>query len=70
MKQPWFDINKRLMCPCCHKSEDIVLESSDGDNIRGEHEDVFMCNSCKCVFVAVYKIKGIEVIGEGEKEND
>ena len=69
MKQPWFDINKRLMCPCCHKSENITLENSDGDNIRGEHEEVFMCNSCKCVFVAVYKIKGIEIIGEGENGN-
>ena len=70
MKQPWFDINKRLMCPCCHKSENITLENSDGDSIRGEHEDVFMCDSCKCVFVAVYKVKSIEIIGEGEKTND
>ena len=68
MKLPWFDINKRLMCPCCHKSEGLVLENSDGDNIRGQHEDVFMCELCGCVFAAVYKVEGLEIIGEGEKK--
>lgn len=68
MKQPRFDINKRLVCPCCHKSENVVLEWSDGDNIRGTHEDVFMCDSCKCVFTAIYEIKGIEIIGKEEDE--
>jgi hypothetical protein len=56
------------MCPRCHKSESVVLENSDGDNIRGEHEDVFMCDACKCVFIAVYQIKGIEIIGEEKDE--
>lgn len=68
MKQPWFDIDKRLRCPCCNKSEGIVLENSDGDSIRGEHEDVLMCDLCKCVFVAVYRVKGLEIIGEGKGE--
>ena len=67
MKQPWYDINKHLMCPCCHKSENVVLEWSDGDNIRGEHEDVFMCDLCKCVFIAVYKVADIKII-EGKKD--
>lgn len=70
MKQAWFDINHQLRCPCCHKSEGVVFENSDGDNIRGKHEDVFMCDLCKCVFVAVYRVKGIEIIGKGEKTND
>lgn len=69
MKQPCYDVNKRLVCPNCHKSESVFLEWSDSDNIHGEHEDVFMCDSCKCVFIAIYKIEGIEIIGE-EKKND
>lgn len=68
MKQAWFDINKRLMCPCCHKSENVVLEWSDSDNIHGEHEDLFMCDSCKCMFTAVYRVKGIKIIAEGKKD--
>lgn len=68
MKLPWYDINKRLMCPCCRKSEGLVLENSDGDNISGQHEDVFSCDLCKCVFVAVYRVKGIIIIGEEEKK--
>ena len=68
MKQPWYDTNKRLMCPCCHKSEGLVLVWSESDNIRGEHEDTFMCDLCECVFAAVYEIKGLEIIGEGEKK--
>ena len=62
----WFDKNNHLVCPHCHKSEHIVLENSDGDNIRGEHEDVFMCDLCGCVFVAIYKVTDIKIIGEGE----
>lgn len=69
MKQPKFDIENRLVCPLCLKSEDVVLEWADGDNIRGQHEAVFMCDSCKCVFTAVYEVKGIEIIGEEEKSN-
>ena len=64
----WFDKHKRLICPNCHKSEGLVLECSDGDNIRGQHEDVFSCDLCKCVFVAVYKVKGIEIIGKEKKK--
>ena len=63
----WFDKNNRLICPCCQKSESVVLEWSDSDNIHDEHEDVFMCDSCKCVFEAVYKVTDIIIIGEGEK---
>lgn len=65
---PWFDNNKRLICPNCHESDGVVLEWSDGNNILGEHEDVFMCDLCKCIFIAVYKIANIEIIGEGEKK--
>lgn len=70
MKQPKFDNTNSLVCPLCLKSDNVVLEWSDGSNIHGEHEDVFMCDSCKCVFVAVYAIKGIEIIGKGAKTND
>lgn len=70
MKQAWFDINHQLKCPNCHKSEGLTLEWSDSDNIHGEHEDVFMCNSCECVFSVEYEVKGIEIIGKGEKKND
>jgi hypothetical protein len=69
MKQPKFDSTNRLVCPLCLKSDNVVLEWSNSDNIHGEHEDVFMCDGCRCVFTAVYEVKGIEVIGEGEKQN-
>lgn len=64
----WFDNNKCLVCPNCHKSDGVVFEWSDGANIRGEHEDVFMCDLCKCIFTAIYKVVNIKIIGKGEKK--
>ena len=69
MKLPWYDINKRLMCPCCNKSEGIDLVWTGGDNYFGKHEDDFVCDLCKCEFTAVYKVEGIKIIEEGEKKN-
>jgi hypothetical protein len=69
MKQPWFDINHLLRCPNCNKSEGVALVWSGGDNHRGKHEDDFVCGLCKCEFTAVYMVKGIEIIEEGEKIN-
>lgn len=68
MKLPWFDINKNLICPNCHKSEGVALVWSGGNNLRGRHEDDFVCGLCKCEFTAVYRIEGIKIIEEGEKQ--
>lgn len=70
MKQPWYDINKRLMCPCCRKSEGVALVWSGGDSYFGRHEEDFVCGLCNCEFSAVYKVEGIKIIEEGEKIND
>ena len=70
MKLPWYDINKRLMCPCCHKSEGVALVWSGGDSYFGKHEEDFVCGLCNCEFSAVYKVEGIKIVEEGEKIND
>lgn len=68
MKLPWFDINKRLMCPYCHKSDGVAFVWSDGDSYLGKHEDGFLCIFCKREFTAVYKVEGIKIIGEKKDE--
>jgi hypothetical protein len=70
MKQPIFDKNGRIACPCCHKSEGVDLVWTGGDNYFGTHENDFECDLCKCEFTVVYKIEGIKIIEEGEKIND
>lgn len=66
----WFDKNKRLVCPNCHKSEGVALVWSGGSSYFGQHEEDFVCDLCKCEFTAVYKVEGIKIIEEGEKQND
>lgn len=68
MKQPWYDINKRLLCPNCHKSEGVALVWSGGNSYSGKHEEDFVCGSCMCEFTAVYKVEGIKITEEGEKK--
>lgn len=63
----WFDSNKNLVCPNCHKSEGVALVWSGGNSSRGMHEQDFVCGLCKCEFTAVYKIADIITITEGEK---
>lgn len=65
---PWFDSNKRLVCPNCHKSDGVALVWSGGSTYFGQHEEDFVCGLCKCEFTAVYKVANIEIIGEGEKK--
>lgn len=65
----WFDNNKRLVCPNCHKSEGVALVWSGGSSYFGGHEEDFVCGLCKCEFTAVYKVADIKIIGEGEKIN-
>lgn len=64
-----FDINSRLACPNCHKSEGVALVWSGGDSYFGKHEEDFVCGLCKCEFTAVYMVKGIKIIEEGKKKN-
>lgn len=66
----WFDSNKRLVCPNCHKSNGVELVWSGGASCFGMHEEVFACGLCKCEFTAVYKVADIKIIEEGEKKND
>lgn len=70
MKQAWFDINHRLRCPNCNKSEGVALVWSGGNYNCGRHEDDFVCGLCKCEFTAVYRVKCLKIIEEGEKKND
>lgn len=65
----WFDNNKRLVCPNCHKSDDVYLVWSGGDSYFGKHKEDFVCGLCKCEFTAVYKVADIKIIEEGEKTN-
>lgn len=64
----WFDSNKRLVCPNCHKSEGIERVWSGGSSYFGNHQEDFECSLCKCVFTAVYKVADIKIIEEGEKK--
>jgi hypothetical protein len=66
MIQPCYDINRRLVCPNCHKSEGVGLVWSGGDSYFGKHEQDFECELCKCEFTAVYMVKEIKIIEEGE----
>lgn len=68
MKQPWYDINKRLTCPCCRTSESVELVWSDGSAHFGKREDEFVCALCGCIFTAVYRVVGIEIVEEGKGE--
>ena len=52
----WFDNNKRLVCPNCHKSEGVSLVWSGGSSYFGQHEEDFVCCSCRCEFTAIYKV--------------
>lgn len=65
----WFDNNKRLMCPCCHKPEGVRLVRSRGDNHYNKHENNFVCRLCQCEFTVEYRVWGIEIIEEGEKND-
>lgn len=64
----WFNKNKELICPNCHRSDGLLLVWSGGDNHRGMHEDDFVCNLCKCEFTAKYKICDIEICVEGDSK--
>ena len=64
----WFDTNKRIVCPNCHKSEGVALVWSGGSSYFGNHEEDFVCGLCKCEFTAVYKVTDIKIIEEGEKK--
>lgn len=63
----WFDNNKRLVCPNCHKSEGVALVWSGGNSYSGIHEEDFACGLCKCEFTAVYKVSNVLIIEKGEK---
>ena len=65
----WFDKDKYIICPNCHKSKNVHAVWSGGDGYRGAYEEDFICGSCECVFAAVYEVKGLEIIGEGDKKN-
>lgn len=64
----WFDKDKRLVCPNCHKSEGVELVWSGGDSYFGNHEEDFVCGLCKCEFTAKYKICDIEICVEGDSK--
>ena len=66
----WFDNNKRLVCPNCHKSDGVALVWSGGNSYFGMHEQDFVCGLCGCGFTAVYKVADIKIVEEGEKKND
>jgi ribosomal protein S27AE len=63
----YFDKNKRLVCPNCHKSEGVGLVWSGGSSYFGQHEEDFVCGLCKCEFTAKYKVEEIIVVEEGKK---
>ena len=63
---PYFDKNKRLVCPNCHKSEGVALVWSGGSCYFGGHEEDFVCGLCNCEFTAKYKVEEIIVV-EGKK---
>lgn len=63
----WFDSNKRLVCPNCHKSDGVALVWSGGSCYFGDHEEDFVCGLCKCEFTAIYKVTDIITIQEGQK---
>ena len=64
---PWFDSNKRLVGPNCHKSDGVGLVWSGGSSYFGDHEEDFVCGLCKCEFTAKYKVVDIITIVEGQK---
>ena len=66
----WFDSNKRLVCPNCHKSDGVDFVWSVGSGYFGMHEEGFVCGLCKCEFTAVYKVADIKIVEGGEKKND
>lgn len=63
----WFDSNKRLVCPNCHKSDGVGLVWSGGSCYFGQHEEDFVCNLCKCEFTAIYKVADIITVEEGQR---
>lgn len=63
----WFDSNKRLVCPNCHKSNGVALVWSGGSSYFGDHEEDFVCGLCKCGFTAKYKVTEIIIVEEGQK---
>ena len=65
----WFDSNKRLVCPNCHKSDGVALVWSGGSSYFGQHEEDFTCVLCKCDFTVKYKVAGV-VTAEEEQKND
>lgn len=64
----WFDSNKRLVCPNCHKSEGVALVWSGGSSYFGQHEEDFTCVLCKCEFTAKYKVADVITVEEGQKK--
>lgn len=69
MKLPEYDINKRLVCPNCNKSDGVGSVWSGGNSYFGIYEEDFVCSLCKCEFTAVYKVADIKIIEKGEKTN-
>lgn len=65
----YFDKNKRLVCPNCHKSDGVGLVWAGGSSYFGQHEEDFVCCLCRCEFTVKYKIEEI-VVGEEDKKND
>jgi ssDNA-binding Zn-finger/Zn-ribbon topoisomerase 1 len=65
----WFDNNKRLVCPNCHKSDGVGLVWSGGSSYFGQHEEDFVCNLCKCEFTVKYKVAEIITVEEGQKND-
>lgn len=63
----WFDNNKRLVCPNCHKSDGVGLVWSGGSSYFGDHEEDFVCGLCNCEFTAKYKVVDIITIVEGKQ---
>ena len=64
---PYFDKNKRLICPNCHKSDGVGLVWTGGSSYFGMHEEDFVCGLCNCEFTAKYKVEEIIVVQEGKK---
>ena len=63
----WFDNNRRLVCPNCHKSDGVSLIWAGGLSHFGQHEEDFICSLCKCEFTAKYKITEIIAFRKEQK---
>lgn len=63
----YFDKDKRLICPNCHKSYGIGLVWSGGSSYFGNYEEDFVCTLCNCEFTVKYKVDDVVITEEGRK---